>query len=133
MAHTLHPEIEKRIKSCAKNIVWLKEYPLEDGCVEIIKFHLLPYLNLPQPIENEPLPEKEKLLWVDHPTNGDRWCKIYGYVENGITNITRVEYVDLPKEELKQPTPKIEKIDQQFAEKIVDWLINKYNLRYEPF
>ena len=65
MTHTLHPEIEKRIKSCAKNIVWLKEYPLEDGCVEIIKFHLLPYLKMPQPIENEPLPEKQSTPQIE--------------------------------------------------------------------
>lgn len=115
MTHTLHPEIEKRIKSCAKNIVWLKEYPLEDGCVEIIKFHLLPYLKMPQPIENEPLPEKDEDRFEqlqDARIGSLEWSvsKIYKLI------IKLAEKQNVANDDLKQSTPQIEtdRIDEAF-------------------
>lgn len=131
MTHTLHPEIEKRIKSCAKNIVWLKEYPLEDGCVEIIKFHLLPYLNLPQPIENEPLPEKDDEFVKQFVEDAEHeiiekhfeaefldWEPVVEWRSmleaKSILHYIKENYVF--KEEQKQSTPQIEKI-----ELILDW------------
>ena len=134
MTHTLHPEIEKRIKSCAKNIVWLKEYPLEDGCVEIIKFHLLPYLNLPQPIENEPLPEKvcTACLWkkqhsvysqeVGHDDFGWEW-----YI-----NSPQVKMIDCkrckgtwqePLYDAKPKTYTLEQMEEEYDRWFTNWLL----------
>lgn len=177
MTHTLHPEIENMILKAAENVAD-GFYDIDVvGVVNIIYKHLWPYLHIPQPIENEPLPEKEHCkacLWkkqhsvcsqeVGHDDFGWEWyvnhpqvkmidCKrcngtwqepVYDAKPKTYTLQQMEEEYDRwftnwllaiggKKDDLKQSTPQIEKIDQQFAEKIVDWLINKYNLRYEPF
>ena len=54
MTHTLHPEIEEAIEKMIKDM----ELPAEVWAKLFIIQSLGKYLHMPQPIENEPLPEK---------------------------------------------------------------------------
>lgn len=74
-------------------------------------------------VRDDPIEEQEpteKLLAATSPENWDRWCEIYGYIKDGIVTVTRIEYIDLPEEEVKPPTKDtIEKIEKLWW--ITDW------------
>ena len=61
----------------------------------------------------------EKLLAATAPINGDMWCEIYGYIKDGIVNVTRTKYIHTD-DEVKPPTKDtIEKIEYLSREEIM--------------
>jgi hypothetical protein len=96
MTHTLHPEIEKTIQRLVNRIKQDVVTWKEDDVYWLIIWYLWPYLLPPsQHLKDEPLPKHGDTRF------NDNW-EMETYVE--------------PVEELKQSTPKIEKINIAYME-----------------
>jgi len=79
---------------------------------DCIKSELGVYLTQPTDEGIEKEEPTEKLLAATAPINGDMWCEIYGYIKDGIVNVTRTKYIH-PDDEVKPPTKDtIEKIEK---------------------
>lgn len=129
MTHTLHPEIEKAVTELAESVaneIYKVPTPAGIDFVKgVIKDELWPYLNMPQPIENEPLPEKDDEFVKQFVEDAEHeiiekhfeaefldWEPVVEWRSmleaKSILHYIKENYVF--KEEQKQSTPQIEKM-----------------------
>jgi len=96
-----------KIMSIIRENLW-QDYNID--LWDCIKSELGVYLTQPTDEGIEKEEPTEKLLAATAPINGDMWCEIYGYIKDGIVNVTRTKYIH-PDDEVKPPTKDtIEKI-----------------------
>ena len=117
----LPDEIEKDIHNLCNelrivyNIEWEVPVHMEDRVYKALQKHLTHPTE--EGIEKEE--PTEKLLAATAPINGDMWCEIYGYIKDGIVNVTRTKYIHTD-DEVKPPTKDtIEKIEYLSREEIM--------------
>ena len=111
MTHTLHPEIEEAIEKMIKDM----ELPAEVWAKLFIIQSLGKYLHMPQPIENEPLPEKDVLGICDTTQNIMKDIRTYVYEFDDVQKMRLLALLDkylsnfgwikqsTPDEEVEQP------------------------------